>query len=162
MPLLILSSCLIGGTLRIIGECLNKDVPYKTLLLSSKDTAAFVVEQILEKYKDIDKNLRESSNKEVEPASNYCLVQVIEPLNTTDGVNNDPNCVREYILDDDDCPLFIKKQHNPSKGILKFHIRRRPAGYHQRKIKKKPSQIKEIDIGYNLANNSNNQFILFE
>lgn len=136
-------------------------MPYKTLLLSSKETAAFVVEQILDKYRDIDKNLRESSNKEVEPASNYCLVQVIEPINTAEGVNNEQNCVREYILDDDDCPLFIKKQHNPSKETLSFHIRKRPADYYQRKRKKKPVQVKEMDSGYNLANNSNNQFTLF-
>ena len=148
-----------GGTLRIYGECLNKDVPYKTLLLSTKDSAGFVVEQILDKYRDIDKNLRESSDKEVEPATNFCLVQVIEPLNngtTSDGTQNHDSCVREYILDEDDCPLFIKRQHNPAKGILTFHIRRRPADYTPRKRKKKPNQVKDYEIGYNQPNNISN------
>merc|ERR1712226_494039 len=43
-----------GGTLRIYGEALRKDVPYKTLLLSIRDTAANVVLEMLEKY-GIDK-----------------------------------------------------------------------------------------------------------
>ena len=39
-----------GGTLKIYGESLCKDVPYKTLLLSVRDTAAQVVLEMLEKY----------------------------------------------------------------------------------------------------------------
>ena len=54
-----------GGTLKIYGESLCKDVPYKTLLLSVRETAAYVVREMLDKY---------GLNKE-DPA-NYCLVQV--------------------------------------------------------------------------------------
>merc|ERR1712110_313009 len=53
-----------GGTLKIYGESLCKDVPYKTLLLSVSDPAVFVVEEMLEKY-GIDKK----------EAQLFCLVQ---------------------------------------------------------------------------------------
>lgn len=50
----------------------------------------------------------------------------------------DSSLVKEYILDDDDCPLAIMRQHNRNKGTLSFHIRRRPHDYQPRKRKKKP------------------------
>ena len=53
-----------GGTLKIYGESLRKDVPYKTLLLSVHDTAARVVEEMLDKYA-IDRR----------EAPHFCLVQ---------------------------------------------------------------------------------------
>ncbi|OTF80351.1 hypothetical protein BLA29_009352, partial [Euroglyphus maynei] len=133
-----------GGTLRIFGESINQDVPYKTILLSTRDTAAFAVKEILEKY-----------GKDKEDPAQYCLVQVIVPyLNngsvpdatTANGVTNGPqslpdtttqNGIREYILDDDDCPLIIERSHNKSRGVLTFHIRRRPPDYQPRRRKKK-------------------------
>lgn len=54
-----------GGTLKIYGESLCRDVPYKTLLLSIRDTAQQVVREMLMKY-GLDK----------EDPHNYCLVQV--------------------------------------------------------------------------------------
>ncbi|KAG0411405.1 hypothetical protein HPB47_011467, partial [Ixodes persulcatus] len=113
-----------GGTLRIFGESLNRDVPYKTLLLSTTDTASHVVKEILDKY-----------GLDQEEPLHYCLVQPgggMGPLGSIQGV-------KEYILDDDDCPLAIERQHNRLKGTLSFHIRRRPADYQPRKRKKKPS-----------------------
>jgi len=125
-----------GGTLRIFGETINKDVSYKTLLLSTKDTASSVVKQILEKY-----------GKENEDSSNYCLVQLIVPhsATSTGGDNNSVHdlnasvALRESILDDQDCPLLINQNHDKSKGILTFHIRHRPADCQKRR-KKKPSR----------------------
>lgn len=106
-------SIFLGGTLRIFGESLNKDVPYKTLLLSTKDSASFVVKEILEKY---------GYDKE-DPAL-YCLVQVIVPPHgqndSTDLQNN--GGIKEYILDDDDCPLTIQHQHNRNRGMYIFLI----------------------------------------
>lgn len=135
---------ILGGTLRIFGESLNKDVPYKTLLISTKDTAAFVVKEALEKY-----------CLEKEDPSQFCLVQVIVPLsngNANHHAMNDfynPSDMREYILDDEDCPLAIENSHNKSRGTLTFHIRRRPADYQPRKRKKHPKQIKgELEAGY--------------
>jgi len=54
-----------GGTLKIYGEALCKDVPYKTLLLSVRDSATQVVREMLSKYglDKVDSQL-------------YCLVQV--------------------------------------------------------------------------------------
>lgn len=126
-----------GGTLRIFGESINKDVSYKTLLLSTKDTATFVVKQILEKY-----------GKENEDSSNYCLVKLIVPSSATlsGGDNNsvhDLNTstgLRESILEDNDCPLLINQTHDKSRGILTFHIRPKPSDYHKRR-KKKPSRV---------------------
>lgn len=54
-----------GGTLKIYGEALCKDVPYKTLLLSVRDSAAHAVREMLAKY-GLDR---------VDPQQ-YCLVQV--------------------------------------------------------------------------------------
>ena len=54
-----------GGTLKVYGETLKPDVPYKTLLLSNNDNAAFVVKETLDKY-----------GLGSEDTDNYCLVQV--------------------------------------------------------------------------------------
>ncbi|XP_052123396.1 afadin [Frankliniella occidentalis] len=121
-----------GGTLKIYGEALCKDVPYKTLLLSIGDSAAQVVREMLAKY-GLDR----------EDPHVYCLVQVNTniPESSGDskeyhgGTNN-----REYILDDDECPLAILMNHPNSRGSIMFHVRRRPADYHPRKRKKKPQQ----------------------
>ncbi len=117
-------------------------MPYKTILLSDRDTAAHAVKEILDKY-----------GKDKEDPALYCLVQLIVPVSNGDvssitDLHNAPG-IREYILDDDDCPLAIEKSHNKSRGVLTFHIRRRPADYQPRKRKKKPKQIKgEIEAGY--------------
>lgn len=63
----------LGGTLKIYGETINSDVPYKTLLLSVNDTAAFVVKETLDKY-GLDK----------EDPDNYCLTEVCESVVTID------------------------------------------------------------------------------
>lgn len=81
-----------GGTLKIYGESLCRDVPYKTLLLSIRDCAQAVVREILSKY-GLDK---------ADPL-HYCLVQV-----NSEGT--------EYILDDDECPLSILMNHPTSRG----------------------------------------------
>lgn len=60
-----------GGTLRIFGESLNRDVPYKTLLLSIKDSAAHVVREMLDKY---------ALECDEAAASKYCLVQVLRNI----------------------------------------------------------------------------------
>lgn len=55
-----------GGTLKIYGESLCRDVPYKTLLLSVRDPAHHVVREMLAKY---------GLDKETDPHA-FCLVQV--------------------------------------------------------------------------------------
>jgi afadin len=55
-----------GGTLKVYGETLKPDIPYKTLLMSNQDTAAFAVKETLDKY-----------GLPNEDPENYCLVQVL-------------------------------------------------------------------------------------
>ncbi|XP_050309768.1 afadin isoform X3 [Anthonomus grandis grandis] len=106
-----------GGTLKIYGEALCKDVPYKTLLLSIRDCAATVVREMLDKYglTKVD-------------TSQFCLVQVTQQPGIPDT---------EYVLDDDECPLSILMTA-PNTGSIMFHVRRRPADCAPRKRKKKP------------------------
>jgi afadin len=66
-----------GGTLKIYGQSLCVDVPYKTLLLSVNDTAAYVVKEMLVKY----------GITGADPVS-YCLVQVSRPLDI--GLRSSP------------------------------------------------------------------------
>jgi afadin len=54
-----------GGTLKIYGESLCREVPYKTLLLSIRDCAQAVVREMLAKY----------GMEKADPL-HYCLVQV--------------------------------------------------------------------------------------
>ncbi len=96
-----------GGTLKIYGEALCRDVPYKTLLLSIDDCAAFVVEEMLDKY-----------GKDRRQAHKYCLVQATTEVGgggpQGDGAAKNS---REYYLDDDECPLAILMNHPPSRGM---------------------------------------------
>jgi len=71
-----------GGTLKIYGEALCKDVPYKTLLLSVRDSAAQVVREMLSKY----------GLEKVDPQL-YCLVQVYTRSSFIHGQNIVLNCV---------------------------------------------------------------------
>ena len=94
-----------------------------------------MVQEILEKY-----------GRDKGEAQLYCLVQVVVPHGLSDtNAPSDPSSnagIREVILDDDDFPLAIEKQHLRSRGTLSFHIKRRPPDYQPRKKKKKPPHIK--------------------
>ena len=92
-----------GGTLKIYGESLRKDVPYKTLLVSVSDPAVIVVEEMLDKYA-LDRK----------EAPNFCLVQITTPPGGE--VNGSGHHEREYYLEDDECPLAILMNHPPSRG----------------------------------------------
>lgn len=94
-----------GGTLKVYGEALCKDVPYKTLLLSVSDPAAFVVEEMLEKY-----------GHDKREAVRFCLVQVtaVQMMDSKSGQVQDRR--HEYVLEDEECPLYILMHHPPSSG----------------------------------------------
>ena len=99
-----------GGTLKIYGESLCKDVPYKTLLLSVSDPAVFVVEEMLEKY-GLDRK----------EAQAFCLIQMTSPPNVImENGGHDVIDGREYYLEDDECPLAILMNHPPSRGT--YHV----------------------------------------
>merc|ERR1719411_1221824 len=106
-----------GGTLKIYGDSLRKDVPYKTLLLSVRETAGQVVSEMLEKY-GIDKR----------EAPNFCLVQsnLSMPDDSGEGHVVGGGTTREYILEEDECPLHILMNHQSNKGgAITFHVKRR-------------------------------------
>jgi hypothetical protein len=101
-----------GGTLKVFGDTLKPDIPYKTLLMSNQDTAAFAVKETLEKY-----------GLNNEDPDNYCLVQVISPSREE---RDHGAHTKEFILDDNACPLAILMQHPPASGSIIFQIRRCP------------------------------------
>ena len=85
-------------------------MPYKTLLLSVRETAAYVVREMLDKY---------GLNRE--DPTNFCLVQVTTQASEGGGGGgggNEPP--HEYILEDDECPLSILMNHTPGSGKLIF------------------------------------------
>ena len=108
--------------LKIHGEALRKEDQdlFKILWLSRLDTATSVVHEMLEKY-GIDKSL----------AADYCLVQFDEaystlPFNGGEGQVVGATTTREYILEEDECPLnILMQEHRLKQGAITFHVRRR-------------------------------------
>lgn len=64
---LLIKLCFQGGTLRIYADSLKPNIPYKTILLSTTDTADFAVIEALEKY-----------GLEKENPKDYCIARVSE------------------------------------------------------------------------------------
>ncbi|XP_072850244.2 afadin isoform X27 [Pogona vitticeps] len=122
-----------GGTLRIYADSLKPNIPYKTILLSTTDTADFAVIEALEKY-----------GLEKENPKDYCIARVMLPPGAQ---HSDDKGAKESILDDDECPLQIFREWPSDKGILVFQLKRRPPDYIPKKLKKqvdgKPLKGKE-------------------
>ncbi|XP_062980520.1 afadin isoform X14 [Elgaria multicarinata webbii] len=122
-----------GGTLRIYADSLKPNIPYKTILLSTTDTADFAVIEALEKY-----------GLEKENPKDYCIARVMLPPGAQ---HSDDKGAKESILDDDECPLQIFREWPSDKGILVFQLKRRPPDYVPKKFKKqvdgKPLKGKE-------------------
>jgi afadin len=73
---------------------------------------------------------------DTEDPANYCLIQLVTPSALDGGSSNGRiSATREYVLDDDDCPLAILMMQQ--SGSITFHVRKRPADYQPRKRKKK-------------------------
>ena len=96
-----------GGTLKIYGGTICPEVPYKTLLLSERDRADYVVKETLDKY-----GLGRDDPRD------YCLVQVITPYRS-DDYYADAKPV-EYILNDNDYPLDLLIHAPPVQGQVTF------------------------------------------
>ena len=125
-----------GGTLKIYGDSLRKDVPYKTLLLSVRETAGQVVSEMLEKY-GIDKR----------EAPNFCLVQsnLSMPDDGGEGHVVGGGTTREYILEEDECPLNILMNHQSNKGgAITFHVKRRPMDKQIRRKKERKMMAESL------------------
>ncbi|XP_075314844.1 afadin isoform X17 [Odontesthes bonariensis] len=102
-----------GGTLRIYADSLKPNIPYKTILLSTRDTADFAVVEALEKYGLEKENPRE-----------YCIAR------------QDDKSSKEVILDDLECPLQIFRDWPADRGALVFQLKKRPPDYQGRKGRK--------------------------
>ncbi|KAM8832644.1 afadin isoform 10-T10 [Spinachia spinachia] len=102
-----------GGTLRIYADSLKPNIPYKTILLSTRDTADFAVGEALEKYGLEKENPRE-----------YCIAR------------QDDKSSKEVILDDAECPLQIFRDWPADRGALVFQLKKRPPDYMGRKGRK--------------------------
>ncbi|XP_051793000.1 LOW QUALITY PROTEIN: afadin [Acanthochromis polyacanthus] len=102
-----------GGTLRIYADSLKPNIPYKTILLSTRDTADFAVVEALEKYGLEKENPRE-----------YCIAR------------QDDKSGKEVILDDLECPLQIFRDWPADRGVLVFQLKKRPPDYQGRKGRK--------------------------
>ncbi|KAG5277478.1 hypothetical protein AALO_G00118070 [Alosa alosa] len=98
-----------GGTLRIYADSLKPNIPYKTILLSTTDTADFAVAEALEKY-----------GLEKENPRDYCIARV---------VHSEDKPVKETILDDTECPLQIFRDWTSDKEALVFQLKKRPPDY---------------------------------
>ncbi|XP_074640030.1 afadin-like [Tubulanus polymorphus] len=116
-----------GDAVKIFGESLRPDVPYKTLVLSTADNAETVVEQTLEKY-----------GMEKEDPKAFCLYKVVFPPN-----GGPPH---DEMLADEHCPMIVLLQHNPRKGEVMIQIRRRPQG---QQPKRKPDGRPLSDVDQN-------------
>lgn len=101
-----------GGTLKIYGDTLKPDIPYKTLLLSTSDTVAGIVKEAMEKY-----------GLENEDTEDFCLVQVIVPPEEQEYHGGSMG--EERIMDDSECPLFIAMEFPPARGTVLFQLKRR-------------------------------------
>ncbi|KAM6991966.1 LOW QUALITY PROTEIN: afadin [Tautogolabrus adspersus] len=102
-----------GGTLRIYADSLKPNIPYKTILLSTRDTADFAVVEALEKYGLEKENPRE-----------YCIAR------------QDDKSGKDAILDDSECPLQIFRDWPADRGALVFQLKKRPPDYQGRKGRK--------------------------
>ncbi|XP_073483616.1 afadin isoform X4 [Aquarana catesbeiana] len=128
-----------GGTLRIYADSLKPNIPYKTILLSTNDTADFAVIEALEKY-----------GMEKENPRDFCIARVMLPP----GGQHSDKGLKETILDDDDCPLQIFRDWPNDKGELVFQLKRRPSDYFSKKNRKlegKPSKERMDAYGYSLS-----------
>ncbi|XP_053396807.1 afadin-like isoform X3 [Mercenaria mercenaria] len=120
-----------GGTLKIYGETLKPDVPYKTLLLSTADTVKHVIKEAMEKY-----------GVDTEDTSQFVLVEVLVPPGEREYHGG--TIGEERIMEDDECPLAIAMQHPPSRdstsdddqGMLMFQLKRKNADMIKPKYKR--------------------------
>ncbi len=74
-------------------------------------------------------------------AGNYCLVHSNLSMPEDGGAGQvvGGGTTREYILEEEECPLAILMNHPASRGAVTFHVRRRPPDGLRRRKKKSSS-----------------------
>ncbi|CAM2699473.1 unnamed protein product [Rotaria socialis] len=105
------------ATIKVFGDAINPSIPSKTLLLSKKDTASWVVKKMLDKY-----GLKHEDPKK------YCLIQIVIPPR----YQMDNKAIKEIILLDKECPLNICLNHSGRcQGSIIFKVIKCPPEYIQ-------------------------------
>lgn len=108
-------------------------MPYKTLLLSVRETAAYVVREMLDKY---------GLNRE--DPTNFCLVQVTTQASEGGGGGGGNEPPHEYILEDDECPLSILMNHTPGSGKLTFLFHCISLSSRRRRLQRQQQQLNHL------------------
>ncbi|XP_062570079.1 afadin-like, partial [Saccostrea cucullata] len=93
-----------GGTLKIYGESIKPDIPYKTLLLSTADNVHYVIKETMDKY---------GMDFSVNDPDDFCLVQVLVPPGERECHGG--NIGEERIMEDHECPLAIAIDFPPTE-----------------------------------------------
>lgn len=99
---LLIKFCFPGGTLRIYADSLKPNIPYKTILLSTTDTADFAVIEALEKY-----------GLEKENPKDYCIARVSE-VEVTKSVFS--SCLFDFVP----CSRFKTKWKDSGSSATNF------------------------------------------
>uniref|UniRef100_A0A3Q2D5P4 Afadin n=1 Tax=Cyprinodon variegatus TaxID=28743 RepID=A0A3Q2D5P4_CYPVA len=120
-----------GGTIKIYADSLKPNIPYKTILLSTRDTADSAVVAALEKY-----------GMEKENARDYCIARV-KTLHPT--LAQEEKTGKEVILDDSECPQQIFRDWPADRGPLVFQLKKRPPDYQARKGRKDEKGLRGKD-----------------
>lgn len=104
----------VSTTVSVYADAVLPDVPCKSLLISSRDTAAQVIRNALDRY-----GLREDPH-------HFCLVEVTVPPSPYVGSDQHLNTTfSECVLEDSDCVLSV---HNEN---VQLHLRRRASVSHR-------------------------------
>nr|XP_018669894.1 afadin isoform X2 [Ciona intestinalis] len=117
--------------LKIYGDSLNPEIPYKSLLLLPSDKTDVVVRDALDKY-----------GLEKESSSDYNIIKIVLPPGSKPEECFEGGWGREVALDSDECPLTVMKNWQPHQGTLVFQLRKQPQRMNASKLKssiRKPS-----------------------
>ncbi|XP_048258365.1 afadin-like [Haliotis rufescens] len=124
-----------GGILKIYGQAICPDVPYKTLLLSTSDRTNSVIREAMQKY-----------GIEKEDPSRYCLAQMVLPPGRVEYHGGQIG--EERILGEDECPLLIFAQFPKSRGQVIFQLRRGTDDGSQPAMKRPQKALSHNDLRY--------------
>lgn len=132
----------IANEMKVYADFVLPDVPSKSLLVSSKDTASQVVKSALDKY-----GIREDATK-------FCIVQVTVPSTFNRG--SEPHLNVEYnerILGDNEHPYQLHtdwigggvQSGNPGSTMVQLQLRRRSSFLHNQRESHSRSRSPEDD-----------------
>nr|XP_039267288.1 afadin-like isoform X1 [Styela clava] len=116
-----------ANILKVYGDSINPEIPYKSLLLLPTDNVSTVIRDALDKY-----GLGKESPKD------YFLIKVVGPPNSKPEEMLNEGWGRETILTDPMCPLDIEQNWRPHEGTLVIQLRHKDID-HSKNSKKSSS-----------------------